>query len=67
MTIPQSVAEILQKHVTLEVIDRMHLTSTFPVSRSSRAYWISSAGNRGYPVASTHMGGTHHPAGAVNK
>jgi len=69
MTILQSVAETLQEHVTLEVevIDRMYLTSTFLVSKSSRAYWISSVGNRGYPAASTRMGGAHQPAGAVNK
>ena len=55
MTIPQSVAEILKKHVTLEVegIDRMYLNVYVPRLQIVEGVLGFIRRHRGYPVAST--------------
>jgi hypothetical protein len=57
MTIPRSLAEILQKHVTLEVegIDRMYLNVYVPRLQIAEGALGFIRRHRGYPVASTRM------------
>ena len=57
MTIPQSVAEILKEHVTLEVegIDRMYLNVYVPRLQIVEGVLGFIRRHRGYPVASTRM------------
>lgn len=57
MTIPQSVAEILNKHVTLEVegIDRMYLNVYVPRLQIVEGVLGFIRRHRGHPVASTRM------------
>jgi hypothetical protein len=57
MTIPRSVAEILSKHVTLEVegIDRMYLNVYVPRLQIVEGVLGFIRRHRGYPVASTRM------------
>ena len=57
MTIPQSVAEILQQHVTLEVegIDRMYLNVYVPRLQIVEGVLGFIRRHRGYPVASTRI------------
>jgi hypothetical protein len=57
MTIPQSVAEILNQHVTLEVegIDRMYLNVYVPRLQIVEGVLGFIRRHRGYPVASTRM------------
>ena len=57
MTIPQSVADILTKHVTLEVegIDRMYLNVYVPRLQIVEGVLGFIRRHRGYPVASTRM------------
>ena len=57
MTIPQSVAEILSEHVTLEVegIDRMYLNVYVPRLQIVEGVLGFIRRHRGYPVASTRM------------
>jgi hypothetical protein len=57
MTIPQTVAEILNQHVTLEVegIDRMYLNVYVPRLQIVEGVLGFIRRHRGYPVASTRM------------
>jgi len=57
MTIPQSVAEILKQHVTLEVegIDRMYLNVYVPRLQIVEGVLGFIRRHRGHPVASTRM------------
>ena len=57
MTIPQSVAEILKEHVTLEVegIDRMYLNVYVPRLQIVEGVLGFIRRHRGHPVASTRM------------
>jgi hypothetical protein len=57
MTIPQSVAEILKQHVTLEMegIDRMYLNVYVPRLQVVEGVLGFIRRHRGHPVASTRM------------
>src|SRR5260370_31008534 len=57
MSVPQTVAEVLSKHVTLEVegIDRMYLNVYVPVLQAVEGVLKFIRIHRGHPVASTAM------------
>jgi hypothetical protein len=57
MALPQSVAEILKEHVTLEVegIDRMYLSVYEPRLQIVEGVLGFIRRHRGHPLASTHM------------
>src|SRR5215471_6947007 len=57
MSVPQTVAEVLSKHVVLEVesIDRMYLNVYVPQLQAVEGTWKFIRIHRGHRVASTHM------------
>ena len=57
MSLPQTVAEVLSKHVVLEVegIDRMYLNVYVPVLQAVEGVLKFIRIHRGHPVASTAM------------